>query len=199
MTTSGHEGAASDPVRAAYEFAWEGFQQAEFRALDVFGAAVENLAVNAAETSESDPIASVVDGDEIITQESVTTYALVDVAVAMNGLRRAAVELQQTATITTITPVTGGTPAMEVAIENRAAVLDTSFSPPLYTGEEYTRPPVTLEMSEDGESITGMHLANPDRPETYELLLEACEDQKRYVGLLNAVGTARVARGEITV
>lgn len=194
--TAYEDHAGDDRLDAAYDFAWSGFRQKEFRALEIFGTATAYLDANSEETGDDEPTQAIVDGEKMITEASVVTYMPVDISVASGGLKLA-VELAQLRTITTSTPP-DGTPRMEVTVQNRAAVLDVSVEPPIPTGEEYVRPAVTLEMSDDGEDIIGMHMATPDRPPTYAALLEACADQRRYTDLLALVGTARAARGEIS-
>jgi hypothetical protein len=192
-----HEGGLDDPLQHAYEFAWKGFQTVEYEALEQFGTVTANLSVNPDETGEDEPVENTTEDSIIVTQESVTTYEMVDVAVASAG-RQLAVGLGQLTTISTITPIEGGVPALEMIVQNRAEVMDTSFDPPMPTGEEYVRPPITLVMTSDGEDVESMHFTSPERPDTYDHLLKAREDQKRYVALLGLVGAARIARGEIT-
>jgi hypothetical protein len=181
---------------AAFEHAWTGYQDAEFAAANTFGIATAYLSADPEQTGEGDEVVSVPDGVVMTSQESVTVWRPTSIVEVLPG-KTYAVELGQLMTITTIMSPRHEMPEMEIVVVNRAAVLDTSFEPPMPTGEEYVRPPVTLVMTGGGEDVADMHFTSPERPDTMDVLLELREDQKRYTALLDLVVTARVARGEI--
>lgn len=180
-------------VAYAFGFAWDGFREAECDAVYEFAEASDGLAENPDESGPlGEPVASDVEGVRITTAEVIVTYRPVHVAEVLQG-RPLALELARF--MTRVVTEADGDTTTEITIEDHLAVLDAGFEPPLPTGEEYARPPITITAGPDGEEQAVY--ASPRKPASYEALLPEIKEQKRYRGLLEAVRAVRVLHGEI--
>lgn len=184
--------------RAAFDFAWKGYTEAEIEASAAFSSATEYLAINAGASDEGEMYTAASSSATITTQEEHMEFVTVDISEELPDSIRRAVLLGRTATYVTTKDLDGANPRFEMVLADSAIMLDTSFEPPMPTGEEYHRPAVTVVLQEDMVTVEKTHLASPERPASLDDLYAIREDQKRYVAILGMVRSVREQRGEVS-